>query len=122
MIVHKFNDKRKVLESKINGQCTYIDLLLFVESIIVSVKETDELRIQLIIPDDSLRLDIKDLQGIWQFSKRLLHKYKNVRIAIIVNDPHQTALSFLFSSFVDNPHYQVKVFSTIAVANRWLCL
>lgn len=120
MLVTGFNHQTDILESKFEGKVALKEVLDY----IIVTKNNKEyprnLRIMTDASQATFDFSFNDLQSIVAENERSLEQYESISDAIIVSDPHTTALSILYQEMEKNPKYKFNIFATKEASIRWL--
>lgn len=76
-----------------------------------------------VLEDDreaNVNFSISDSRIIAEKFKEIPDKYESIRHAVILKDPKNTAFGLLMSSMLNNGRYNLKVFTTLEAAYRWV--
>ncbi len=120
MIVSKFNNQSKILESKYSGEVTLAEVI----NNIISIKENKiyprDLKIKADATNAIFKFSIADLKLIDLESQKFSEKYSLIIEAIIVDNPKTTVFSMLYQDSKKNDKHKIKIFSTDMIASMWL--
>ena len=121
MITISYSRDEDIIYVKRTDEIDIQDLLKYVISLDQDYKDLGKLYILDDIRNSTSKFEAKEFPIlIGEIQKRII-KYKEVRCALLVDAPFDTALSILYediSRAVDNYYY--KTFSTIESAKIWL--
>jgi len=121
MIEVNYNQKEDIIYVTRTHEVILQDLLNYVKQFDEDYKDFDRLHIV-----DDLRASIskyesKDYPLIIEEIKKRIGQYKEVRIAVLVMTPQDTALSLLYEQIAQSvENYNYKTFSTLEAGRNWL--
>lgn len=121
MITFSYNKEENIFYIERRDEIELDDLIKYIEGIDQYSKNMDNLYILDDIRNSISKFTIEDIPTIIDEVKKRISKYKEVRCAVLVDKPFDTALSMLYenlSSIIEN--YLYKTFSTTEAGKNWL--
>ncbi|WP_282037814.1 hypothetical protein [Saccharicrinis aurantiacus] len=120
MITHNYDEVNNLLDLVFIGKNGLSEVYKAIDFIMDLPLMQKNLYVRIIIQKDSFGFGVKELASILKYNRRITLKYEKVIAALVVNDPVQTAISYLFRDGLEGLNYYCRVFSSFKAATRWL--
>ena len=120
MISVHFNQERGILESVWSGDVDLKQILNYIDATRLNKDYPRRLKILTITLEASFLILPEDLPKIVEANLKSLEQYDIIIDGIVLENPHDTALSFLYQKLSATHKYIFKVFSTSESALNWL--
>lgn len=120
MITHNYDEVDNLLDLVFIGRNGLSEVYKAIDFIMDLPLMQKNLYVRIIIRKDSFGFGVKELSSILKYNRRVTLKYEKVIAALVVSDPIETAISYLFRDGLDDLNYYCRVFSTYKAANDWL--
>ena len=120
MITIKFDEKTGILLSTWKGDINLNQIIDYIDSVRLNEDYPRRLKILSDSKDSNFVILPEDLPKIVEANKKSLKQYDTIIDAMLVANPHDTAMSILYQELSAIPNYFFKIFSTTEKAPEWL--
>ncbi len=120
MIKNSIKRGKDYLQTSFTGQISVQDIKDYINSVLKIKKDKEDLKILINGLDSNLAIETKDLNDILNELTKLLTIYNSLKIAVIVDNPLNTAYSILFKRMIYQDHIRFELFSTELLAKKWM--
>tara|TARA_R110000868_G_scaffold72314_8_gene210962 strand:- start:208 stop:579 length:372 start_codon:yes stop_codon:yes gene_type:complete len=120
MVISKFNEQTKILESHFKNNIHLKDVLDYIIATKENTSYPRTLKILTNAKHASFKFSFNDLNAIISENNKSLEKYDAIIDAIIIDSPETAALTVLYQELAKNKKYHFDVFSTEEAALIWL--
>lgn len=120
MVFSDFGHKKQVLITRFEGDVNLKEITDYIDATRLNKKYPRELRIITDSRKSNMLLKPEDLSAIVDANNKSLKEYTYIIDAIILENPHDTAMSFLYKELSKTKNYYFKLFSTYDAAINWL--
>jgi SpoIIAA-like len=121
MIEYKYKKVEDIVKVNRHGEVSFDEMIDYINNISVQFKNNESLYLLTDIRESTVKINVEDFPVILSEIKKQLHHYKEVKDAILVDEPLSTAFAFFFQNISkDMVNYYYKVFSTEHAAKEWL--
>lgn len=121
MINFTFKEEKNTVYIERFGDVHLPELLEHVNKMDEALKGRDDIHLLEDIRQSKVMFTQKDYPELVDFVKKRAGIYKEIRHAIVVTDPHDTALSILYQmAAMEIGNYTFKIFSTPEEAKKWI--
>ena len=120
MVDFKFNTVTNVLETNYLGDVSCAEIVDYIRDIKVNTEFPRILKILSDTRSSVFNFSIEDLNKIVEANNQSLKNYDAIIDAIIVDDPKNTVLTFLYKKLAASKKYKFEIFATKKAALNWL--
>ena len=120
MFNYIYNDNLNIVEVKIMGEAKISDIISLYDMIANDDTLPNNLKILYDLRDYRLNIDHNEAHLVIDSIKKDLTKHDQLREAIIIDKPHETALAQIVEYNNDITNYSMRIFSTENTAMNWL--
>lgn len=120
MVESKFNNKSNVLETSYLEDVSCNEVVNYIRATKVNTALPRTLKIISDTRNGLFNFTIEDLTIIVEENNQSLQNYTAIIDAIIVDDPKNTVLTFLYKELAESKKYKFEIFSTKTAALKWL--
>ena len=120
MILTEFDHKTGILFTKFEDQITLLEIVEYIRATKNNKEYPRILKILTDATNSNMNLEFEDLEVIVSENYKSIEKYDCIIDAIVLENPKETALSFLYKELVKTGKYKFEVFSTQEAALRWI--
>ena len=120
MIIIKFDKNTGILLSTWKGDIDLNQVVNYIDSVRLNEDNPRRLKILTDSREANFILNPEDLPTIVEANIKSLKQYDTIIDAMLVANPHDTALSILYQELSAIPNYFFKIFSTPEKALEWL--
>ena len=120
MISTHFNGKKGILETEWTGDVDLKQILDYINATQLNKDYPRRLKILTLALKANFKLSPEDLPKIVEANLKSIGQYEMVNDGIVLENPLDTALSYLYQKLSATNKYTFKVFSTSESAFNWL--
>ncbi len=120
MIYSDFDYKKQILISRFEGDVSLKEITDYIDATRINKNHPRKLRIITDSRKSNMLLKPEDLSTIVDANNRSLKEYTYIIDAIILENPHDIAMSYLYKELSKTNNYYFKLFSTYDAAAKWL--
>ncbi len=121
MIYNITNEEKDFLHVVFSGNITEEEIINGLNNSLPEVaSNTPDLKILIDGIKCNLNINIRNLHNILSENQKLLSKYSSIKIAIIVDNPINTAIAMIYKRRITNDQLQFNLFSTKLLAISWI--
>ena len=120
MVFSNFDHQKQILISRFENDINIEDITAYINATRLNKDYPRKLRILTDSSKSNMILSPEDLPKIVEANNNSLKEYTYIIDAIILENPHDTAISYLYKEISKNKNYFFKLFSTYEAANQWL--
>lgn len=120
MVESKFNNDLNILESNCLGDVSCNEIVDYIAEAKFNYKLPRSLKIISDTRKGLFNFSIEDLNLIVEENNKSLLNYDAIYDAIIVDDPKNTVLTFLYKELATSSKYKFEIFATKEAALNWL--
>lgn len=120
MVFSDFDHKKQILVTRFEGDVNLKEILDYIVSTRLNKKLPKKLRIITDSHKSNNLLIEEDLSVILEENKQSLKEFTYIIDAIILKDPLDTAMAYLYKELIKEDNYYFKLFSTYEAAENWV--
>lgn len=120
MIESEFNKTNNRLETKYIGNVTCDEVIDYIKTTKLNTQFPRDLKIISDTSNGLFNFSIEDLDKIIVENNKSLERYNSITDAIIVDNPKNTVLTFLYKELAKTKKYKFEIFATSTAAIKWL--
>ena len=120
MIYSDFDSKKQILISRFEGDVSLIEITDYIDETRINKGPNPYRLDRHIYRKSNMLLKPEDLSTIVDANNQSLKEYTYIIDAIILENPHDTAMSYLYKELSKTNNYYFKLFSTYDAAAKWL--
>ncbi len=120
MVESKFNTLTNVLETSYLGDFSCNEVVEYIRATKANITFPRTLKIISDTRNGLFNFTIEDLNHIVEENNQSLQNYDAIIDAIIVDDPKNTVLTFLYKELANSKKYKFEIFATKTSALNWL--
>ena len=120
MVFSDFDHKKQILISRFEGDVNLKEITDYIDAARLNKEHPRKLRIITDSRKSNMLLKPEDLPAIVKANNLSLKEYTYIIDAIILENPHDIAMSYLYKELSKTDNYYFKLFSTYDAAVNWL--
>lgn len=120
MIESNFNQTSNVLETNYLADVPCVEIIDYIRGTKANIEFPRTLKIISDTRKGLFNFSIEDLNKIVEENNQSLQNYDAIIDAIIVDDPKNTVLTFLYKELANSKKYKFEIFATKTAALDWL--
>ena len=118
----KYDDIANIIEATFVGKVQVFDIVAFIKAVTENKEYPRAIKVLIIGQNANAHFSVNDLDIFNNECSKFIAYYERARIAIVINNPKNTALSILFKQLFISPKVDIDVFSTKNTALNWVNL
>ena len=120
MIKSVFDKGKNILFSNFESDVILHEVVEYIDATRLNKSLPRKLKILTDSRKSNMLVKPEELQEIVEANNRSLDVYEYIADAIVLNNPHETAISYLYGELSKKKNYFFKLFSEIENAEKWL--
>ncbi|MCF6366776.1 MAG: hypothetical protein L3J35_11300 [Bacteroidales bacterium] len=120
MVNSSFDYQKNILITRFEGNVTLKEVVDYINATRLNQEYPRKLRILTDSSKSTMLMVPDDLQHIVEANNESLKEYTYIIDAIVLENPKDTALSYLYKEISKNKNYFFQLFSTNKAARKWL--
>ena len=120
MVFSDFDHQKQILVTRFEGEIFLKEIIDYINVTKINKDYPRELRILTDSSKSNMLLSAEDLPMIVEENNNALKEYTYIVDAIVLGNPHDTAISYLYKEISKNKNYFFKLFSSNEAAIQWL--
>ena len=120
MLTLNYDSEKNILRTMTEGVIGVEDMLRHYSTIIENDSFPRKLYVLIDCKGTSCTTKPAEIEIFYNKVKTAIQKYKQIREAILVNQPYETAFVVLFEKLIQIENYEFKIFYSEKVAMKWL--
>ena len=120
MVKSYYDESNKIMKSTFEGDIYLKEITDYIDATRLNTKNPRKLKILTDSRNSNLHIHPEDLQTIVEANNRSLEVYEYIADAIVLDNPHDTAISYLYGELSKKNNYYFKLFSDYNIAEKWI--
>ena len=120
MVFTDFDHQKKILITRFEGDVELIEIIDYINATRDNKSYPRGLRILTDSRKSNMLITPDEIPAIVEANNRSLKNYTFIIDAIILENPHDTAMSYLFQELSKTRNYFFEIFASYEAANEWL--
>jgi len=120
MIKYNYNQEKGYIEANFSDKVNQGEIVNYINSLMKENHLPENLRGIIDAREASFNIHPADLYNIITENVKMFSRFNFLKVAIIINNPVDTALAMIFTRLIQLERYHFKVFNTDEAAERWI--
>ena len=120
MLFRSYDKENQLLTTQFSGNIELDKILIYIHAVAINTEYARDLNLLIDARNTNSMYSVNGVKSISEASKQAFRNYTSARIALIENNPIETALSSLYQKITRPKNYKIKIFSTKKAALKWL--
>jgi hypothetical protein len=120
MVTTYYDSKKKILRSTFKGDVMLKEITDYIDATRLNSDFPRQLKILTDSRESNILVKPEELQAIVEANNKSLAVYDFIADAIVLDNPHDTAISYLYGELSKQNNYFFKLFSDYENAEKWL--